>query len=435
MTFLRTPHPSGRRLVATAVLTALLAGTATDALAETKTPNSAETAVEHRYVLHPVTGVFYTVRDERGTKAEPVGQWLLRVAPRGDQLRAEAFDLVPLVRTALAEPAEFFAVGPDDALYTVHSVGSEEWLAVYRETAPEPEAGSADARSRYEVRTHRLPTESAVVAMRATVDGVFLATEDAAVYRVDGGEVDDDGEERVRFVRVPGTAPEREAPRPVEKEPDGADRSTPGQDGDRMAETEGEGEAGGHPDEGPADAENGADPGPPAERGGATGPAEPAVEGAEDPSPLPAGALVMSVEDTAVSLSRSAVDGTGLRRSSTGALNSAMVLDSRTAEAGWSLVGQAGDFHGSGSVIAAQLLGWTPSVQILEPRPDGAAAPRVRPGPRVAPGEGLAVPRTLCAGEPGASSGVFRCGAGLELGIPARAAPGGYAGTLTLTLS
>ncbi|SCL72379.1 HtaA domain-containing protein [Micromonospora peucetia] len=118
-----------------------------------------------------------------------------------------------------------------------------------------------------------------------------------------------------------------------------------------------------------------------------------------------------------------------------GALHDATVADLRGTDAGWSLVGQVSDFaSGTGGVIAADNLGWTPSAVAVDD-PLGGNPGTVVPGAVAAPGAGLGGARALCTSAAGASGGTFTCGAQLNLGVPASAAAGDYTATLTLTLS
>jgi hypothetical protein len=79
-------------------------------------------------------------------------------------------------------------------------------------------------------------------------------------------------------------------------------------------------------------------------------------------------------------------------------------------------------------VIPAANLSWLPNAAVVA---DGSTG-TVVPGPQA---QGLDAARTLASSDGGASGGRYRVGAGLDLLIPAGAAPGAYTGTLTLTLS
>ena len=115
-------------------------------------------------------------------------------------------------------------------------------------------------------------------------------------------------------------------------------------------------------------------------------------------------------------------------------LNPATVADLRGIGTGWSLVGQVSDFTSAGGVIAANSLGWTPTATaVVDPLAGSSGV--VIPGAVAAPGAGLGEARALCTSVAGTSNGIFTCGAELNLGVPATAAAGDYAATLTLTLS
>jgi len=134
------------------------------------------------------------------------------------------------------------------------------------------------------------------------------------------------------------------------------------------------------------------------------------------------GPLTLAVAGDAVALTGATVGGTAA-----GSLHPAAVEDLRGTNAGWSLVGQVGDFVGTTGTIGADQLGWTPAASVA------SGAGQVTPGATV--GSGLGTARSLCAADPGASAGSFSCAADLTLSIPESAAPGSYAATLTLTLS
>ncbi|MDG4764040.1 HtaA domain-containing protein [Solwaraspora sp. WMMD406] len=145
---------------------------------------------------------------------------------------------------------------------------------------------------------------------------------------------------------------------------------------------------------------------------------------------LPGGPLTLSVAGSSVTLPAVANGAV-----TSGALNAATVADLRGSNAGWSLVGQSGDFVAAGdAVIAANNLGWVPSASVVDDPLVGAAG-TVTPGAVADPGAGLGTARALCTSAAGASAGTFTCGAQLNLGVPASATPGDYTATLTLTLS
>ncbi|MEU8263401.1 HtaA domain-containing protein [Micromonospora sp. NPDC048999] len=142
------------------------------------------------------------------------------------------------------------------------------------------------------------------------------------------------------------------------------------------------------------------------------------------------GPLTLSVAGSAVEL-----PAVGKGEYAQAALNPATVADLRGIGTGWSLVGQVSDLTSAGGgVIAGNYLGWTPTATVVND-PLGGANPAVTPGAVAAPGAGLGEARALCTSAAGASNGIFTCGAELNLGVPASAAAGDYAATLTLTLS
>ncbi|QSB14280.1 HtaA domain-containing protein [Natronosporangium hydrolyticum] len=134
------------------------------------------------------------------------------------------------------------------------------------------------------------------------------------------------------------------------------------------------------------------------------------------------GPLTLSVAGDSVQLSDAAIGGTA-----TGELNQAEVEDLRGTNAGWSLVGQVGEFTGDAGTFPGNQLGWAPQADVV------SGPGLVAPGSPV--GSGLGDARTLCSAGAGASAGTFECGAELNLGIPGSAAPGRYTATLTLTLA
>ena len=157
--------------------------------------------------------------------------------------------------------------------------------------------------------------------------------------------------------------------------------------------------------------DGGSGPGGPGEPGSGSAQQQLAVE-------VTGGPLTLASTGGTVQLTGASIGGT-----STGALNPSTVSDLRGTNAGWNLVGQVEDFTGSAGTIPAANLSWTPSA--------GGAAGVVAGGTAT----GLGTGRTLCKAEADTGSGVFTCGGGLSLAIPATAGPGSYTTTLTLTLS
>src|SRR5690606_31442851 len=113
---------------------------------------------------------------------------------------------------------------------------------------------------------------------------------------------------------------------------------------------------------------------------------------------------------------------------STGSLRTATVTDARGTQAGWNLVGEVTDFsHAQGATIPRANLTWTPDARVVDDGSDGTVTPGAAGS--------LGTARTLASAAAGASGGVFKAGADLDLSVPAGASPGDYTATLTLTLS
>ena len=117
--------------------------------------------------------------------------------------------------------------------------------------------------------------------------------------------------------------------------------------------------------------------------------------------------------------------------SATGALNPVTVSDTRNSFPGWQVTGQESTFTGSGSsagfTISGDQLGWVPT--------DTALGTGVTLGPTVnpaAPGLGTTAGVLAQAHAP-SGNGTSVLGANLTLAIPASAAAGPYAGTMTIT--
>ncbi|GLU50443.1 hypothetical protein [Nocardiopsis ansamitocini] len=448
MFFSRLPH---RRHASSVVVgTALvlgLAGQLPAAHAEDRSPFPGVGAAEgDRYAFHPVDGAGYLLRlpetagslpepvfAEPGARSEPAAegnprQGLFAVHPPADPDGAASV-LVPLAEAPLTGVPDLFAVGPDGSLYAVHPAEPAAMLVVYRPPAPvvvgaEAEEAAAPA---YSTEVHELPTELDPAAMRSSEAGVFLIDAEGVVYRVE------EEPDRVRLVVGGDPPPSPEPWRPPESAttPGALPSPPPGSEGAGPDPFPGEQGGGAAVPAHPETAEAPPAVSGPAPRETATGTADQLIT-----AQITRGPLTMSVAGTPVHLDRSGLPGTALNQSAVGELNTAIVTDLRGTNAGWSLVGQSSDFRsGDGGVIDADLLGWTPSAVVLDSDLATALPSEVRPGAHLPPGEGLAVPRTLCAGREGASAGLFGCDAGLELGVPAGAGAGFYAGVLTLTLS
>ncbi|WP_430788043.1 choice-of-anchor M domain-containing protein [Actinoplanes sp. G11-F43] len=140
------------------------------------------------------------------------------------------------------------------------------------------------------------------------------------------------------------------------------------------------------------------------------------------------GALVISVDaaDRAVVLPDAALNSSGDRWESTGALKPVTVTDTRAAGPGWTASGHVADGFRApdGSSFPGGHLGWTP--QVLSQ----STAQGVQPGPA---SPGLAEPAQLAKAPAGAGRGTARLDAELQLSVPTDTAPGTYTATLTLT--
>lgn len=155
---------------------------------------------------------------------------------------------------------------------------------------------------------------------------------------------------------------------------------------------------------------------------------------------------------------------TGQAQIACGQLTPVTVLNDGGADAGWTLTGQVSDFldptvNGpttcdtpasvSNHCIPGGDLGWSPTASVVAPVAgyaaqvsSGATLPAPAPvpsGTTPSPVTGLgSVPQVLCQAPANASQGMFTCGAGLSLAVPASAAEPispGYQATITLTLS
>ncbi|NGO67722.1 DUF6801 domain-containing protein [Streptomyces boncukensis] len=136
------------------------------------------------------------------------------------------------------------------------------------------------------------------------------------------------------------------------------------------------------------------------------------------------GALTMTQAGDTVRMSP-VTEGQG--GNSTGDLQTVTVSDSRDGTSGWSLTGKATDFSGA-DTISAENLSWAPACTAAP----GSAGSCV-PGTDGVVGTEGATLATSPDGED--SGGEFTVGAGLDLEVPADAAPGDYASVLTLTLT
>jgi Big-like domain-containing protein len=136
------------------------------------------------------------------------------------------------------------------------------------------------------------------------------------------------------------------------------------------------------------------------------------------------GSFTLTVATGTVNLSVSGANATG-------ALNPVTVSDTRNTFPGWQVTGQESTFNGSGtaagSSISGNQLGWVPT--------DTSLGTGVTLGPTVtaaSPGLGTTAGVLAQAAAP-SGTGTSVLGANLTLAIPASAAAGPYAGTMTIT--
>jgi hypothetical protein len=136
------------------------------------------------------------------------------------------------------------------------------------------------------------------------------------------------------------------------------------------------------------------------------------------------GSFTLTVPTATVNL---AVSGA----TATGALNTITVSDTRNTSPGWSVSGQESAFAGSGTAAGATIsgnqLGWVPT--------DTSLATGATLGTTVTPANpGLGTTAAVLASAvPGGGVGTSGLGANLTLDIPATAAAGPYAGSMTIT--
>jgi ABC-type phosphate transport system substrate-binding protein len=112
------------------------------------------------------------------------------------------------------------------------------------------------------------------------------------------------------------------------------------------------------------------------------------------------------------------------------------VSDTRPGQPGWSISGQASDFHNGATVVGAENVGWAPRLVSTGSDAEGT----VTAGPVVAPhlqdptSPGLSVGSTLGTAGSGSGLGTQNVGATLQWWIPDTSPTGTYTATLTLTL-
>jgi DNA-binding beta-propeller fold protein YncE len=138
------------------------------------------------------------------------------------------------------------------------------------------------------------------------------------------------------------------------------------------------------------------------------------------------GPLTISASDVPVVLPTPELDGVDVL-ATTGELTTVTVDDQRVADPGWNVSGQVSAFVNGASSVPGSALGWTPKVL------SSASGQTVTAGSAVAPGVGIASPKTLASAPAGAGLGVATLGAGLRLEVPTSTPPGTYSAVLTVT--
>ncbi|MEV4516582.1 hypothetical protein AB0K00_47490 [Dactylosporangium sp. NPDC049525] len=120
----------------------------------------------------------------------------------------------------------------------------------------------------------------------------------------------------------------------------------------------------------------------------------------------------------------------------TGRLTGVAVTDSRPAQPGWALTGQAFDFTNGAATVPAANLGWRPAYDTDPGDAEGTVNLGAEaPSRLLDPGsEGVAVPRLIAMAVPGSGLGTVRLTTDLELRMPDVSPKGNYQSTLTLTL-
>ncbi len=146
------------------------------------------------------------------------------------------------------------------------------------------------------------------------------------------------------------------------------------------------------------------------------------------------GALVISVAGTNVTLPPLTLNGDSTLYSTTGAIQTVTVTDTRAGAPGWSVSGRVDQFASGANQINAQNLGWAPN---LVSKGDGL---KINLGGQIAPANavaaadagvfGLKSSRTLATAT---GLGTAKLGADLTLLAPTSTLAGTYQGLLTLT--
>lgn len=141
----------------------------------------------------------------------------------------------------------------------------------------------------------------------------------------------------------------------------------------------------------------------------------------------------------AVQLGNGALQPNGQFFRATGFINQVTVVDTRGTDTIWEASGQMGPFTSGSGTFGGSQLGWTPIVtDDSDAFTDSSGAPydqTVTAGAAVAPNtpSGLGAGKRLAISSTGASLGIARLDADLEILIPVFANAGTYTGTLTIT--
>ncbi|WP_238014525.1 Ig-like domain-containing protein [Dactylosporangium sp. AC04546] len=131
-----------------------------------------------------------------------------------------------------------------------------------------------------------------------------------------------------------------------------------------------------------------------------------------------------------------ATDPTGHRHAwvFTGTLTGVSVNDTRPTQDGWTLNGQAADFHNGSTVVPASYLGWVPASAGGDAEGTVAAGPSVDSKLKTESSVGLSTSNQFAKAAPGNGLGTKDLTSSLELRIPDTSPTGLYTSTLTLTL-
>ncbi|RJQ76318.1 Ig-like domain repeat protein [Pseudonocardiaceae bacterium YIM PH 21723] len=153
-----------------------------------------------------------------------------------------------------------------------------------------------------------------------------------------------------------------------------------------------------------------------------------------------AGALVISVANTNVTLPSPTLTADASKLTTAGELNPITVTDTRAGNPGWNVSGQVNDFaDGQSHAINGGNLGWTPKIVNKLPVQNITAGPAVQPADAIQPGAtpgnglGIASSRTLATAAAQGGTGTANLGADLALNVPTSTVAGTYTATLTLT--